>query len=377
MPPGPDGRQALDARLCAWAAILVMVAMISRVAGVDNSARYVIYLLPPAMIAITVVLSGGRPEIDRSSLGAVILFAVAVTLSVAVNGSLGGYASRDILIIGGYLALFSLSFFGRRHFADILLVTLVAGMVLEAAREGIQLQIRLLESDGILESTLAFPLGAVFIYYVLTNRPFRAFVTFIFFFAAFKRIALAAALAALLVHMTIRLLRLVRWEKSIFILIMIVCTIASLFSRELFIFAAQMGDGLDPTELSLGRLGMAEAIWEAYQNGSLPHFLFGHGPGEAHAVVRSVQDDDPHNDWLKIFFEYGLFGLLAFYAIFAKVFLRDPVFTCIGIYVAILFVSDNTLVYMDLFVPLFLLSRISSQPAAAPHRLEPLAGRTA
>ena len=361
----PVGKDALDGRLCAWAAILVMVAMVSRVAGVDSLARYVIYLLPPAMIFVAVVLSGGRPYLDRSSAGAAVLFGIVVALSLGVNGGMGQFAARDMLIIGGYLCLFSLSFSGSARFADILLLSLVAGMVLEALRDGVQLNVQLLESEGMLESTLAFPLGALFIYYVLTNRIARSIVTFIIFFVAFKRIALAAAIAALIVYLAIRLLRMVRWERSIAVVIMIVCSIVSLFSVAIFDHFGRQIDGFDATALSLGRFDMARAIWDAY-SGTLPQMLFGHGPGEAHAVVQSALKTDPHNDWLKIYFEYGLFGLVTFYVIFAKVFFRNPVFTCIGIYVVILLMTDNTLIYMDLFAPLFLLSRVSGRPGSVP-----------
>lgn len=377
---GAAGQQALDAQLCVWAAILVLVAMVGRVSGTESAARYLIYVLPPAMILVATVASGGRPRLDRSSLGALVLFAVAAAFSLATGGGLGENAVRDILIIGGYLALFSLSFSGSARFADILLLTLVAGMALEAARDGVQMQVQLLESEGILESTLAFPLGALFIYYVLTNRPFRAFVTFIFFFLAFKRIALAAALAALLVYAAIRIFRLVRWERTIVMAIMVACTIVALFTMDIFVYLAGHVRDLNATAISLGRFGMARAIWEAVDPGSLPKLLFGHGIGQAHAVVTLAAGTDPHNDWLKIFFEYGVFGLLAFYVILAKVFFRNPIFTCIAIYVAILMVTDNTLIYMDFYASLFLLSRVSvrsAAPAPAPALPAPLPRRRA
>ena len=159
--------------------------------------------------------------------------------------------------------------------------------------------------------------------------------------------------------------------------IMIACTIVALFSMDIFVYLAGYVRDLNATAISLGRFGMAQAIWEAFDGNSLPKLLFGHGVGEAHSVVMLAAETDPHNDWLKIFFEYGLFGLLAFYVILARVFFRNPIFTCMAIYVAILMVTDNTLIYMDFYAALFLLSRVSPQPDTAPYTPAPLPRRRA
>ena len=350
-----------EASLSRWASLLVFLAICAWAAAGEGSGRYAIYALPPALIALSVLLYNGRPWIDRGSVIGLQLYGLVAALALATNGYLGEFGMRDLLIIGGYLCLYSLSFKAPQWVADFVLVTLAAGMVIENLGREVNTEIQLVESEGMLESTFAFPLGALLIYFILTRKWLRVLITFVIFFAAFKRIAIMAVIAALAVYVFVRMFRMVRLEKAIVVAIMLACSVVALHTLEIFTFMAREVGGTNATGVSLGRFGFAAALWEEWERASVPQMLFGRGPGEADAIVMRMSGYNPHNDWLKILTDYGAFGLVAFYVILLKVFGKDPFRLCLLTYVSILMVTANTFIYMHFHAAIFLPAMIPSE----------------
>jgi O-antigen ligase len=112
-----------------------------------------------------------------------------------------------------------------------------------------------------------------------------------------------------------------------------------------------------------GRTAVWGVLWSGVQN----ERLIGHGPGSASALSVSLDPafDNPHNDYLRILYDFGLIGLvlLAWSAIRTRRLLRQarktthgliPAVAALnaGLAVLIMMVTDNPLDYPVVMIPL-------------------------
>ena len=102
------------------------------------------------------------------------------------------------------------------------------------------------------------------------------------------------------------------------LLIVVALSITAIFSAQLFETAADslaLPD-LDAAGVSVGRYDLAVMLWNQLKAGQMVNWIFGFGPGAADAWVTSYFSlGNPHNDWLKIFCDYGIVGFLGLHAI--------------------------------------------------------------
>ena len=362
-----------------WAQWIVVVIMLLWQFADGTGARYVLYLLPPLLIVIHLALNRFRPQLQHAGLIALALYTVAVLASLAINPGLGAYTQRDLLIVFGYILVFCLYMEAPAATADVVLLGLIGALAIEAYQQGISTAVDFTNSVGILESPLAFPLGVVLIYYLKERRWGRALIAGIFFFVAFKRIAMLGVMAAFALDFLTRR-RSPAASRRIFFAVVVFACLAALFSTQVF---AELGNlvGITSTnQVSLGRYDIAEELWTRWRPGGLAHHLFGFGPGAADAwlVFRGIEAN-PHNDWLKILFDYGAFGLVLMQGVLAALFPKTRLGNKLYLYSAILMVTDNTFIYMFHFAVVFLISRISptEKPVQVPVRPWPALGQQA
>jgi hypothetical protein len=88
-------------------------------------------------------------------------------------------------------------------------------------------------------------------------------------------------------------------------------------------------------------------LWNQLKAGQMANWIFGFGPGAADAWVTSYfRLGNPHNDWLKILFDYGTFGFLSLHAILFLTLTRHRLGIMIYLYSATLMMTDNVFIYM-------------------------------
>jgi O-antigen ligase len=63
-------------------------------------------------------------------------------------------------------------------------------------------------------------------------------------------------------------------------------------------------------------------IWQIYSQNSLDHILFGYGPGQSKLITTALLV--PHNDYLRVLVEFGVFNLLCFLALLIIIIKRLP-----------------------------------------------------
>lgn len=327
----------------------------------DTSLKYILYFMPPVFLLINVVIQRGVLDVDPRAATALCLYAVMSMASLAATSKFDFFAQRDTIIICGYLALFALPIRVLPSLADGVLVTLIAACLVVAYNDGVVLQFDLLGSKGIMETNLAFPIGILLIYYVFDRSWTRALITFALFFITFKRIAILAFMVVLAIEFVIWVTADRLSRRFVATSIALSACIASVFMIEIVEYLAFYLniDGINAAALSLGRTNFAAPLWEQIHAGSIDNLLFGFGPGGADRALWVVRSGaNPHNDWLKVLFEYGYIGLILFHVVMYMMFPRGRVGTALYIYTAIIFTTDNTLIYMQYFAFVALIAHL-------------------
>ena len=357
-----ESHQARDL-FALWAVWIVVTTLLVWQLSGANIGRYILYALPTLLVVVHLVLNRFRPHLDGAGLTALAIYSLVVVATLAVNPSLGFYAQRDLLIIVGYIVIFSLYVEAPAITADIVLAGLIAGLLVEAGQQGVSTVIDFSGSRGVLESIFAFPLGVVLIYHLNERRWGRALITAIFFVIAFKRIAMVGVVAAVALDFLARRLSQAA-RRRLFVAAVVLACVTALFSTRIFGELGSLAGGVNSNAVSLGRYSFAEALWAHWSQGGMAHWLFGFGPGSADAWLAHKDIlANPHNDWLKILFDYGAFGLVLLHGVLAVLFPATRLGNKLYLYAAILMITDNTLIYLFYFAVVFLISRI---PPATP-----------
>lgn len=352
-------REPIETRLGVLLALIVTVIMGVWTASGDSTAKYALYALPGLIMLACAMAMRWHVAIDVRSFHAFLIY-VGLALIVTLYNGYGQLATRDIMIVCSYLLMFAISIRVPPFVADACLASLALCTVLVALNVGIVLDFDFLTSGGILESTLAFPLGIVFLYFTGTRQWGRAAVAFVLFFLAFKRIAFAGVALVLALEFALAMVGRRRIGRPIAVLVVISLSIVALFLLQIFDYVSVLlnNEQMSASYLSLGRSEFAEAIWTQMRNSGLGHLLLGFGPGAADQLLTgSFVETNPHNDWLKIAFDYGAVGFIAVHAVLYLIHPNTPLGNRLYIYLAVLMMTDNVLIYVFYFVYLFLFLR--------------------
>jgi O-antigen ligase len=108
----------------------------------------------------------------------------------------------------------------------------------------------------------------------------------------------------------------------------------------------------------LGRHAIAVEMAQDIDSRPLVESLIGYGPGSANALATLVSDgtlSEPHNDWLKILYDYGILGSAIITIFIALVFSSSPTGAVIALANAIMMTTDNVIIYLYYQFPIVLM----------------------
>jgi hypothetical protein len=111
-------------------------------------------------------------------------------------------------------------------------------------------------------------------------------------------------------------------------------------------------------EIMLGRYAIGSEMTRAIDSRSPVESLIGFGPGGGDALATLVSGGtlkEPHNDWLKILYDYGILGSIAVTAFIALIFSSSATGAVIAIASAILMTTDNVVMYLYYQLPIVLM----------------------
>jgi hypothetical protein len=111
-------------------------------------------------------------------------------------------------------------------------------------------------------------------------------------------------------------------------------------------------------EIMLGRYAISSEMTRIIDSRSAVESLIGFGSGGADALATLVSSGtlkEPHNDWLKILYDYGILGSIAITVFIALVFSTSAIGAAIAIASAILMTTDNVIIYLYYQFPIVLM----------------------
>ena len=216
--------------------------------------------------------------------------------------------------------------------------------------------ISLLNSTSLLESTLAFPLGIFAVFYLSQKRFFLAGINIVLMVLAFKRIVLLGVIVSFFAML------LPKWLKRILVNPFTV-TALIIFSMVVFTELAsgeydqfiQKHLGVSTNYLLMGRQGLWDKALDAVKYNPADFIIYGVGHSEVTSILQKKLGGDVllHSDFLLILLEHGyiLLGLFTYLLVAQKTFKERY----LSLYLAVLFLSDNVLIYQHVMIPFLLL----------------------
>jgi len=224
----------------------------------------------------------------------------------------------------------------------------------------------LLESQGLFESGFSFIFGIYAIYYLNIKKYPKLLIAVILVVVTLKRISLLGIIvAAAIAFLPQKLKRIpnnsyvILAFHSIVVLLIFLLTTGSL--DELI----ESITGKNSAWLTMGRtvhyFGVVSDIIKNPAN-----VIFGNGAGSAYNMATISYEGDSvtpnlHSDTLKIFYEYGILFFISFFFLLGRK--KSDVAQSFVIYLSVIFITDNTLIYTNvMFIYFMCFSAITKMP---------------
>lgn len=348
--------------------------------GPATPLKWIIYTTPlVALMAHAVAGFRFGERLERGPAFAFLAYALAVFGTLISRTQFDYYMVRDITFIFGAIITCVQPLQPQHRDVRFLLLGLFLTLITAIIFGNVAFEdtFNILSSRGGAETSLSFAFGAIFIYFCLAKDWRWAILAGLLTLITFKRGALLAIFVVLSIHFFLQSMPglthfLRRTTQSLFpIAIFASATLAALYLNEIATVIVRYLDPYDsPNRFTMGRIMLSSIVGWNFQNSPWISYLFGHGPGTAELLLTQSlgQTMLPHNDYLKMLYEYGVVGapLVCFtiYALFGT--------TSIGrrllFYTAILFITDNLLIYYYYLFTCIILSRVRPPlPAARTH----------
>jgi len=331
--------------------------------------RYLLYVVPPLLV---VSLTFQRaPMINRPAMA----FLVAYLVLVLVSGLAGTTESADYLRNVIIISLIILTFIPVIHVSAgqinfvfycsliyLVLAFWTAGIenirILEMLREGTGSALQRGFDDN--QGGLLGPLYAVFLY--ATGAKLQFVLAVLMSVLGGKRVGMAAILFGVVASIAFRNIAAFKQRRNRIAALLGVLGIMNLVAVNLNSISEAAHQMLDMSvsieEVMLGRFLIGSEMSHQMDTRPLSESLFGSGPGRADSLASRVTDGiltQPHNDWMKILYDYGIAGSLIFTTFMAVVFSTSATAAALAVASATLMCTDNVLIYLFYQFPLALM----------------------
>jgi hypothetical protein len=311
-------------------------------------------------------LRGQSPMMSLLFLG----FALTTCFSLFASGlDLRPGGVRDTMIVAvTYYALSAPFCWKPGHYHLFCWVHCVSFVVLSFVRSGSPADLNVIEGDSPWEHhTLGFVLPMCFFYaYLAKDLPLMAFSGCLTILAM-KRVAIIAMVISLAASF---LTPSAKPRALICLVLGIVLFLGSHYLDLIIEFLQNVVPEIkDFRDLFSGRGPLVKTVREtAYAEAGWVNVLFGNGPGFASKLaveVLSTELKHIHNDYIRIFLDYGIVGSLFWLAMLARLASMSKLGYCLALYQMTVFSTDNTFVYYPHLVTLYLFAKLHDVPAKA------------
>jgi hypothetical protein len=334
-----------------------------------GSLRYVVYAVPPILVASLML-----QRTPTSNMAAMVYF--LAYLSLAPLGYLIGVKDTDfffnnfiimVLIIVSFVPTINV---GVEHIRVVFLCSVVYFVLAYSLTEhgGVRL-FHILESgtgsgleDGYdnHQGGLLGPIYAVFLYAIGAKIQFL--LALVMSLLGGKRIGVVAILVGLASIFLFRKAAALKKRRNRFIFLLVALGVINIAGSNMFYLSQYTYESLSMSvpieEIMLGRYAIGSEMARVIDSRSAVESLIGFGPGGADSLATLVSSGtlkEPHNDWLKIHYDYGILGSIAMTVFIALVFSTSATGAVIAIASAILMTTDNVVMYFFYQFPIVLM----------------------
>jgi hypothetical protein len=325
-----------------------------------ESLRYLVYAVP-LVLALSVVTNGGLPI----SKAALLLFMTYVTLCLMMYmvGVKDESAFIHEFVILGLIMMIFIPVI-RVEFSQIQTTFLVSVAYFALAfvstdHGGVRL-LQILESgtgSGVetgYDNHQGGLVGPVyFVFFAAIGAKFYAAIALVMSVLGGKRIGVIAIIVGLTALLLFRKVAFLRSKGLRFIVLLGCLTLINLMGTNLNSISERAYQKLDVEvsleEVMLGRYAISSELIRKMNASSTVQTLFGSGAGAANAAATAVTDGTltlPHNDWLKIRYDYGIVGSIALTVFLACMYSSSAVGASLMLTIAVMMITDNVFVYL-------------------------------
>lgn len=323
--------------------------------------RYGIYLIP---IVITYnAINTNRNFYDiKNTFPVLLLYIFILMLMPFGKAHYSVLTIRDGVIISGYLIVYVLAPPARLIHFKYLLYSTFAAFIFLFFYSGSNYQFVIFTSastsgsyDG-QESFLCLIYAFVFLQ---KAKKLESFLAIALCVLAGKRIALMGLCAGLLSILLFYYFR--KTAKIAFCCLVFLISVTGIgfaFVVETAFNSLSFLQGYNIEEFMVGRYVMGSALSKSLFDQDFSTWIFGSSAGAADNFIISLAFDsgvtNAHDDWLKIFYDYGFAGYIIYLSIFFLIFRKNIWTMGLGVATSVVMVTDNVLIYFFFQFPLFL-----------------------
>ncbi|MFA6112697.1 MAG: hypothetical protein WC729_01865 [Sphingomonas sp.] len=272
-----------------------------------------------AMAAITILIAGRLPEINRDVVMFMVVYGAIGVFSVLLNQNGDAFALRKIGLPLVCMApgIFRFYATGRQLLAFLVALAIVA--LIFTTQTGDVEAGGLLSTDSPYESILSVTFGAFAVWLVAFSRLGLAALAGIACVFFFKRNAMGAALVVTMLLLPVQWLwrdRAVPVLRRILLGTMATMALLAFYLSDLFSFiATNFVRDYDAAYISVGRAAIYDLIIHDYARSSLSEQLLGHGAGAVETLVTTARTLPvgpllAHDEYLSWLYDFGLVGLV-------------------------------------------------------------------
>jgi len=323
--------------------------------------RYAVYIIPAWAMFIWIL--GNRHNLNTSTMN--VAFILLMVLSLASFYPWDFNTFKKVFFIYVFSSVFILFDFSRvkidlRYLGVFFLFLSILTEVLQySGRQSVTYSI--IESKSMFESTFAFPLGLFALYFFIQKKYLWFLIFSVFLILFLKRVVLLAIILCILTWLTPRNLRKFFLNPFVVTVISLLIVIISIdfaqgtYDQFIFNFFER-----SPNDLSKGRQLLWGSALSAIKFSYDGFILWGVGIGKVVSDLQTTLYMERvllHSDLLSLVLEIGIIPFTIFIYLLNNQKNHDQ--RLISLYLVIMFVTDNVLIYQHvMFVYFFIQSQL-------------------
>jgi hypothetical protein len=333
-------------------------------------ARYIIYMASVTLLIPLLFVRVAR--VHPTAIAYLVLYVLAVVFAqLASPNDSSIYFWREVLITAAIIVCFvPWLYVEYGHLRTLLVASFMIFLVMFAVSGNHDLRLLNIlenESGSALEEGfdnhqggLVGPIYAVFFYAIGAKSAFL--LSLLMSLLGGKRIAIIAIMMGIATAWASLRFRALEMRSLRFVAVLALLLTLNLAGTYMFTISEELYQSFRPgahiEQIMLGRYAITRELSRMMEERSITETMFGSGAGSASALTELVSDgalSNPHNDWLKLAYDYGLIGSLAISAFMAAIYSSSRTGIVLAATTGTMMTTDNVTIYLYYQFPIALM----------------------